>query len=220
MIADLKSPLFVRCAAWDIASLWISPLQTTTFRLTVFACLAFIVLGGAVLGFLYWRMLFLIDGQIDGALQRECSDMTAAYEKGGFERLRQTVADRASPSPDALRIYLLIGPDEAPTGNLAHWPASAPKPGAAADVEVLHATKGARVRTLNFPSGVRLLVGRTLSERNLFQNIVAESLFSVLATNLLLGAAAGSLSLSMPAAAWDRSMRRHKKCSKAIFRDG
>ena len=173
--------------------MWISPLQTTTFRLTVFACLAFIVLGGAVLGFLYWRMLFLIDGQIDGALQRECSDMTAAYEKGGYERLRQTVADRASPSPDALRIYLLMGPDEAPTGNLAHWPASAPKPGAAADVEVLHATKGARVRTLNFPGGVRLLVGRTLSERNLFQNIVAESLFSVLAANLLLGAAAGTM---------------------------
>ena len=100
----------------------ISPLQTTTFRLTVLACLAFIVLGGAVLGFLYWRMLSLIDGQIDGALQRECSDMTAAYERGGYERLRQTVADRASPSPDALRIYLLIGPDGSPTGNLTEWP--------------------------------------------------------------------------------------------------
>lgn len=171
----------------------ISPLQTTTFRLTVLACLAFIALGGAVLGILYWRMLVLIDGQIDGALKRECSDMMAAYEKGGYERLRQTVADRASPSPDALRIYLLMGPDEVSTGNVARWPASAPKPGAAADVEVLHAAKSARVRILNFPGGIRLLVGRTLSERILFQDIVAESLFSVLAANLLLGATAGAM---------------------------
>jgi hypothetical protein len=64
-----------------------SPFQTTTFRLTVLACLAFIALGGAVLGLLYWRMLSLIDGQINGALQRECSDMSAAYERGSYEPL-------------------------------------------------------------------------------------------------------------------------------------
>lgn len=171
----------------------ISPLRTTTFRLTVIAVLAFIVLGGATLGFLYWRMLSLIDGQIDGALQRECADMTAAYESGGYERLRQTVADRASPRPDALRIYLLTGPGGSPTGNLTEWPANAPMPGGAADIDVLHAAKSARVRTLNFSDGVRLLVGRTLSERNHFQDIVAESLFSVLAANLLLGAVAGTV---------------------------
>jgi signal transduction histidine kinase len=170
-----------------------SPFQTTTFRLTVLACLAFIALGGAVLGLVYWRMLSLIDGQIDGALQRECSDMSAAYERGGYERLRQTVADRASPRPDASRIYLLIGPDGSPTGNLTEWPVNAPVPGVATDVDVLHAAKGARVRTLNFSDGSRLLVGRTLTERNNFEHIVAESLFSVLAANLLLGAAAGTV---------------------------
>ncbi len=105
----------------------ISPLQTTTVRLTVFACFAFIALGSAVLGLLYWRMLSIIDGQINGTLQRECSDMTAAYEKGGYERLRQTVANRASPSPDASRIYLLVGPDRALIGNLERWPAGRPK---------------------------------------------------------------------------------------------
>ena len=92
----------------------------------VFASLAFIVVGGAVLGFLYWSMLFVIDGQISGALHREVSDMTAAYEKGGYERLRQTVADRASPHEDTVRIYLLIGPDSTLTGNLKEWPAHAP----------------------------------------------------------------------------------------------
>jgi signal transduction histidine kinase len=151
------------------------------------------VLGSAALGFLYWRMLSLIDDQIDGALQSECSDLATAYESGGYVRLQQTVADRASPRPDASRIYLLIGPDSLTTGNLAEWPGDAPMPGESADVHVHHATKSARVRTVNFPDGIRLLVGRTLSERNNFRSIVAESLLSVLAANLLLGAVAGTV---------------------------
>ena len=100
-------------------------------------------------------------------------------------------APRQARTP--LRIYLLIGPDGSPTGNLTEWPVNAPAPGVATDVDVLHAAKGARVRTLNFSDGIRLLVGRTLSERNNFEHIVAESLFSVLAANLLLGAAAGTV---------------------------
>jgi signal transduction histidine kinase len=172
--------------------LQISPLQTTSFRLTVFAVLAFIVLGAAALGFLHLRMLLVIDRQIDGALQRECVDMIAAHEKGGYERLRQIVSDRASPSADAMRIYLLIGPDDS-AGNLSSWPDGAPKPGESADVEVLHASKSARVRTLDFPGGVRLLVGRALSERTHLRNVVAESLFSVTGLILILGVVAGTM---------------------------
>lgn len=171
----------------------ISLRHTTTFWLMVFASLAFIVVGGAVLGFLYWSMLFVIDGQISGALHREVSDMTAAYDKGGYERLRRTVADRASPHEDTVRIYLLIGPDGRLTGNIKEWPGHAPQSGLAADIEVGHAAKAARVRTLEFADGSRLLVGRALTERSNFQAIAAESLLSVLAANLLLGTAAGGM---------------------------
>ncbi len=171
----------------------ISLAHTTTFRLMVFASLAFIAVGGAVLGFLYWSMLFVIDGQIGGALSREVSDMISAYEKGSYERLRQTVAGRASPHEDTVRIYLLVGPDGTLTGNLKEWPAHAPQPGRAADTDVRHAAKMARVRTLQFADGSRLLVGRALTERSNFQAIAAESLLSVLAADLLLGTAAGAL---------------------------
>ncbi len=167
--------------------------HTTSFRLMVFASLAFIGVGGVVLGFLYWSMLFVIDGQIGGALEREYTDMTAAYRKGGYERLRRTVADRASPHEDAVRIYLLIGADGTLTGNLKQWPPTAPEPGAAADITVSHAAGTARVRTLIFPDGSQLLVGRALSERNNFQAIVGKSLLSVLAANLLLGSGAGMM---------------------------
>ncbi|MEJ2124307.1 MAG: HAMP domain-containing sensor histidine kinase [Alphaproteobacteria bacterium] len=161
--------------------------HTTTFRLAVLASLAFVLVGGAVLGFLYWRMLFVIDGQIDGALAREYADMTAAYTKGGYERLRRTVVDRSSPHYDSLRIYLLIAPDGKQTGNLKIWPAHAPPPGTIADISVQHYSKSARVRTFTFADGSRLLVGRALTELNNFQRLIEESLFSVLLMNLLLG---------------------------------
>jgi signal transduction histidine kinase len=171
----------------------ISLSQTTTFRLVVYACLAFMAVGGVVLAFLYWSMLSVIDSQIEGALSREVSDMTAAYAKGGYERLRRTVADRASPHQDTMRIYMLIGPGGAATGNLETWPEGAPQPGQTAGIELPHAARMARVRTLVFADGSRLLVGRALTERTNFQLIVRRSLLSALAANLLLGAAAGTM---------------------------
>ncbi len=167
--------------------------QTTTFRLTVFTSLAFVVLGGVVLGFLYWRMVSAIDAQIDGALQREFDDMSAAYTRGGYERLRRTVADRASPHYDALRVYLLVGPNGAQTGNLKTWPAEAPPPGVVADIAVSHAAGTARVRTLTFGDSSRLVVGRALTEQDTFRAIVTGSLLSVLLANLVLAIAAGML---------------------------
>ncbi len=158
-----------------------------------FASLAFVATGGAVIGFLYWSMLSVIDAQIAGALSRETSDMTAAYAKGGYERLRRTVADRASPQPDTVRLYMLIAPDGTVTGNLKEWPADAPGPGGTADIAVEHETKAARVHTLRFEDGSRLLAGRALTERNNFKAIAGELLLSVLMANLLLGAAAGGL---------------------------
>ncbi len=177
--------------AQGIAFVRISLFQTTTFRLTVFASLAFIAAGGAMLGFLYFSMVSTIDGQIDAALSRDCTDLKAAFESGGYDRLRQFVTDRASPEPEAIRLYVLKGPDGDLTGNIKQWPASAPAPRKTADIEVSNAAVMARVRTFEFPGGVRLLAGRELSRRSNFQSLVRESLVGVLAANLLLGVMAG-----------------------------
>lgn len=164
--------------------------QTTTFRLTVIASLAFVLVGAAVLAFVYLSMLSVIDRQIDGALDREYSDLTSAYEAGGYDRLKRTIFDRASPHYDSLRLYILIGPDGARWGNLAKWPAEAPGPGPALDIAVDHAAGKARVRTILFADGSRVLVGRALSERSNFQALIEQSLLSVLFATLVLGIAA------------------------------
>ena len=156
----------------------------------VFASLAFVAVGAAVLAFLYWSMLSVIDRQIEGALRRECADMASAYGTGGYELLRRTVAARASPHPDALRLYLLVAPGGKSTGNLTAWPTGAPEPGKTASLD-LPMAGAARVRTLSFADGSRLLVGRVPTGRRNFQAIVRRSLLGVLAANLLLGAAGG-----------------------------
>jgi signal transduction histidine kinase len=159
----------------------------------VFASLAFIAMGGAVIVFLYYSMLITIDSQIDGALSRESINLRAAYAAGGYGGLRQAVAIRASPQHDATRLYLLAGPDAEVTGNLKQWPEDMVTPGETKDIDVNHDANRVRARMLSFGPDVRLLVGRTLSERANFQRIAGKSFLFVLAGNLLLGVAAGAL---------------------------
>jgi signal transduction histidine kinase len=159
----------------------------------VFATLAFIAIGGAVIVFLYCSMLLTIDSQIDGTVSRESADLTGAYDNGGYGVLRQIIAYRAQLQQDAQRVYLLVGPDGAITGNLKQWPAEAPEPGRSKDIKIPHPAKTARVRTFTFAGGTRLLVGRALSERANFRQIAGESLLFVLTAKLLLGTAAGIL---------------------------
>jgi signal transduction histidine kinase len=159
----------------------------------VFASLAFVAMGGAVIVFLYYSMLLIIDNQINGALSRESTNLTAAYAAGGYDGLRQAVASRASPQHDAARLYLLEGPNSEVSGNLNEWPADKVRPGETKDIEVSHAARQVRARMLIFGPDIRLLIGRALTERSNFQRIAGRSFLFVLAGNLLLGVAAGAL---------------------------
>jgi signal transduction histidine kinase len=157
------------------------------------ACFAFMAVGALVVGFMYWSMMSVIDGQIDGAISRDFAAMTATYRRDGYEGLRKIVADSASPQPDAMRVYLLKGPGETLTGNLQQWPAGEPEPGKTADIDVPHAAVAVRVRTLAIGEGVYLLVGRSLLERGNLNTIMAESVVGALLADLLLGIAAASV---------------------------
>src|SRR5262249_10503324 len=100
---------------------------------------------------------------------------------------------RASPQHDAARLYLLEGPGAAVTGNLQQWPAYKVMPGEIKDIEVAHAAGRVRARVLIFGPDIRLLIGRALTERANFQSMAGKSFLFVLAGNLLLGIAAGTL---------------------------
>jgi len=169
----------------------INPFHTTTFRLTVLASLVFVLLSVGGLRVLYWSMHRVFDTEISGALDREFVDMNVAFGEGGYEALSRTVADRASPHDDALRLYLLQGPDGTLTGNLTKWPADAPVSGKVADIAIDHAATNARVRVLSFNDGSRLMVGRSLSERDNFIRIFNGSAAGIVIADLLLGIAVG-----------------------------
>jgi signal transduction histidine kinase len=168
--------------------------RTAAFRLTAAASAASFLAGGVVMGVLYWRMLAVIDGQIDRALDREAADMTAVYAASGGDALRRTVTDRASSHPDSVRLYLLLTADGARAGNLALWPPDAPAPGK--ETKDVATPRGgndddARARVLAFPDGGRLLVARSLAERRNFKHIAGETLVSAMLANLAAGVAGG-----------------------------
>jgi len=159
----------------------------------MFASLAFLAAGAGAIGFMYWSMISVIDTQIDGGLARDSADLTAIYEKDGYLGLRSLVAARASPQPHATRLYMLKGPDGTYTGNVEIWPDNAPPPGAAACLEIADPTRLARVRTLDFKDGTKLLIGRTWVERENLKEVSSRSIVLVIISYLLLGAAAGTL---------------------------
>src|SRR5262249_50025018 len=66
-------------------------------------------------------------------------------------------------------------------------------PGETKDIEVAHAAGWVRARVLIFDPDIRLLIGRALTERANFQSMAGKSFLFVLAGNLLLGIAAGTL---------------------------
>jgi signal transduction histidine kinase len=159
----------------------------------MFASLAFIAVGAAIIGFTSWSMLSSIDNQIDAAIARDCADMTNTYSRYGYTGLRSLIDARASRQPDATRIYRLIGTGGDSIGNIESWPEQSVSPDRNFDVDINRAGTKARVRKLAFDGGVELLVGRTLTEREDLKAIARRSLLSICLTYLVLGCAAGAL---------------------------
>lgn len=56
------------------------PVETSTFRLSLFAALLFAASGLAVLTFVYVDVMRVIDGEVAAALGRETADLSAIHQ--------------------------------------------------------------------------------------------------------------------------------------------
>jgi signal transduction histidine kinase len=159
----------------------------------MFATLAFVAVGGTVIGLIYWTMLSSLDSEIDGAVSRDCAEMAFIYDHEGYAGLRTLVAARSSRQPDARRLYLLKGPGGELSGNLRQWPGTALAAGVFTDVTVNHPAIAARVRAVKLGEDTELLVGHSLADRSSLQTLATRSLLLACAVYLLLGAGSGVL---------------------------
>jgi len=188
-----------RCAVRGTVSVPRSRLlRTSTFRLALIYLALFTVSALCVLGFVYWNTAGFVAKQTDETIRAEITGLGEQYRVTGLTGLTAVVIERSRNQRESL--YLLTTADGRPlAGNLDSMP---PAPaGTAGWIDFAYArTVGgvdlehqARARLLLLPGGFRLLVGRDVEARQLFQRRLRETVLWALALTVAFGLAGGVL---------------------------
>lgn len=172
--------------------------RSATTRLILVHLLLLALSTGLVLGSLYWRVGGVIDAEQRAVVETEVRGFTDDYARGGVPALAQAITRRLDTPPDRDAVYLLAGATgERIAGNLARWPPTV-APDAGWTTLQLYRTDRSQPTEINalalrLPDGERLLVGRDVAARALFNRALARSLLWALAAICLLALAAGWL---------------------------
>jgi signal transduction histidine kinase len=172
-------------------------LTSSTFKLALIAIGTFGVIVSAIFSYVYLSTSAYVRSRSDRAIMAEYRDLRGVYEQSGREALigiiRQRVADKAF----AGHAYILSDTSSAVlAGNLAEWPPAATAPSGWTEFRApgasLEGGGSPLVRGMidSLPSGDRLLVGRDISDLDLFTGQIKTAVISgVLLIFLLAGVA-------------------------------
>jgi len=172
--------------------------QTSTFRLAAIYLLVFAISAGAILGYVYYTTVGLLERQTEDTIHAEILGLADQYQLLGVAGLVDTVQRRSRETGGA--IYLLEGPNQTyVAGNLDAMPSGVtqnqtwidfPITVGKAPVAVQHTARGFQVELAN---GYDLLVGRDVNELRQFRDVIREALFWAVAMSLVLGLGGGYL---------------------------
>jgi signal transduction histidine kinase len=172
--------------------------RTTAFRLTLLYVALFTASVAAILGFIYWSTVEVIDRQTTATIEAEIKGLAEQYKERGLAGLIEVIRERADERGDS--VYLLADPALGPlAGNLTAWPPSATAPSEWVSLDLIRRDGSGpvrhevRARTFRLTGNYRLLVGRDMHEKAKFRNIVVETLTWSLAATLALGLLGGVL---------------------------
>ncbi len=175
-------------------------LNTSIFRI---ALLYLLLLGAtllALMGFIYWSTVGLIERQTDETIEAEIRGLAEQYRAEGLVRLMEVVRERSGPGGADENVYLLTGPNLRPlAGNLTHWPGDAVGEDGWMEVALTrrddpsgrpHTIRG---RAFELAGDYYLFVGRDTVERGRFRDTVIAALAWALLPALALGLIGGAL---------------------------
>lgn len=169
--------------------------RTTAFKLVLGLLAVFVLAAGLGLAFVVWESGRVIQAQSARMVDAETANLAERYRLGGFLGMAEAISERAAQPGSFL--YLLTAPNgEVLTGNVGTLPTDVLAKHGTREVQYtrLGANQGptpALVRVERLPNGSRLLVGRDLSERNRFAEILASTILGGLALVILVGLAGG-----------------------------
>jgi signal transduction histidine kinase len=175
-------------------------LRTSAFRLTLLYSGVFAASVLAVLAFIYWQTVALIDRQAEQTIEAETRGLAEQYQRRGLTGLVEVIRQRTEERGSDDHVYLLTTPTLLRlAGNLETWPEQADAGGGWLTVELARPEEERVVphtvlaRVFILPGGFRLLVGRDMHERSKFRTIVLEALAWSSAATLALGLIGGLL---------------------------
>lgn len=173
--------------------------RSSTFRLTLIYLALFGLSAAGLLGFVYMTTVQVITHQTDETIQAETMGLAERYGEDGVAGLRRIVEHRSRATPGESGIYLLADAGYRPiAGNLPRWPDVARGEVGWFNFLIESARDGedmqiARARTFELDGGHHLLVGRDMTERTQFRQLITEALFGALGLTALFGGAGGLL---------------------------
>jgi len=148
-------------------------LGTATFRLTLVYLLIFMIIAGAVIGYMFWRTNNLLTEQVMQTVGAEVKGLREQFNVGGVGLLKQTI-DRRSLRPGN-NLYLLTNPQGVRlAGNLSRVPprlASKPAGGVFEYTRLGHDGAQQRVAVgtvFGVTGGALLIVARDIEDQRNF----------------------------------------------------
>jgi len=156
------------------------------------------MLSSVVLGLVFITTATLIDHQTVTAINTEIAGLQDIHQRGGARALVRALERRIAGYQGYHHVYLLVTDGGQPmVGNLHHWPRVPPDSSGwlrftvEGDTDAHHDTWPVQARVIPLTDGLRLLVGRDMTERSNFSQIMEQSLAFALAAALILGIIGG-----------------------------
>ena len=119
MMADAVRDVVPRTRASRLRALF----NTSTFQLTLYYTLLFMVSAALLSLFLYWSTIGLLLRETDATLKAEITGLAEQYIEHGLDRLVEVIAHRMRTDQSGDMLYLFATRDNQPlAGNLLEWP--------------------------------------------------------------------------------------------------
>jgi signal transduction histidine kinase len=172
--------------------------KSSTFRLVAIYLLVFAISAGAMLAYVFWSTVGLMESQTQDTIRVEVERLADEYAERSLPGLAEAINHRISDQNGTL--YLLTDPaGNRITGNLVAMPQPSPRNGEWVDFPFaigkgeLQANHTAHALAFDLASDYKLLVGRDVGELREFRSLIENTLLWAIVPVLLLGLGGGLL---------------------------
>jgi hypothetical protein len=173
-------------------------LRSSTFRLAAIYLLLFAVSVAAIIGYIYWNTIGILERQVDETIRAEVTGLAEEYRNEGIDGINQVIMRRTAS--DSSTIYVLANAsNRRVAGNMQNLPPQATGESGWIDFPLTVIRGGhtlqhtGRAYHAALQGGYRLLVGRDVEELRQYGSMIRRALYFALAISALLGLGGGVL---------------------------